>query len=473
MMAVGTFPGRPHSLVEISLNQYHNGRSSRERMPSSYCSCWFRHVLRIFVPFLILQPWVMIRLLEPKMAHDLTKDSGGASSEQGDSDTSSSLLLVRRPSLFKGNGMEHAPASVGGRGSTATIPSPLTVTRDNDHTQNVNSPSAVATSKSLAVHRPYAYMWMIGGIHEDRHAYKGFLFDVMISVYLLKERLNSTDADFWVLAQLASDSQSPNGMLPEEDLRLLKEIGVQIRMLEKPHASKAESFASLVYEKFRALELTQYRRVIFLDADTIPLVNLDYIFHLSDPLHEASPTILRPNLIMASRHEPCNTGFFMVEPKHGRWELLASVLKAQMEKGKSLPYPHFNWYDGWGHNFWVSGDHWDAISTKEGRKWKFHAGHSDQGLMYYYTRYVVKDVSIVIGDKVENWYTNQQDEDKAELHEFYEDGLAPYFPGPPLEYEWNCQLPPNQRDQNNYFKCVPIFQGFAHFMGKVKKIYVL
>jgi hypothetical protein len=119
---------------------------------------------------------------------------------------------------------------------------------------------------------------------------------------------------------------------------------------------------------------------MLLDADTLPLVNLDYLFKLSDPEYDPNP-VLRPNLIMATRGEPCNTGMFMMHPEPGAWEDLQRVIELQHERGRKLPYPHFDWKDGWGHNFEREGDHWEAIH-KNGTAWRYHAGHSDQGLWY-------------------------------------------------------------------------------------------
>eukprot|EP00978_Attheya_sp_CCMP212_P002116 scaffold4358_cov59-Attheya_sp.AAC.1 len=195
---------------------------------------------------------------------------------------------------------------------------------------------------------------------------------------------------------------SPNSTLdemPKEDLRLIKALGIHVRHLEKPTMT---SFARLVYDKFRTLQMTDYKRVMFLDADIIPLVNLDYLFHLSDPDESSLPTVLRPNLIMASRGEPCNTGMFIVEPKLDAWDRLQAVIEKQRESGRKLPYPHFNRRDGWGHNFIRARDDWEAIDKKH-NTWNYHASHSDQGLMYYYAKYMTQDVSIAIADRLQNW----------------------------------------------------------------------
>ena len=84
-----------------------------------------------------------------------------------------------------------------------------------------------------------------------------------------------------------------------------------MKQLETP---RKESFAQLVYDKFLTFSMTDYKRVMFLDADTVPLTNLDYLFHLSDPDYMDAPTLLKLNLIFATNGEPCNTAMFIVEP---------------------------------------------------------------------------------------------------------------------------------------------------------------
>mmetsp|Transcript_23141 Transcript_23141/g.32596 ORF Transcript_23141/g.32596 Transcript_23141/m.32596 type:complete len:108 (-) Transcript_23141:2845-3168(-) len=99
--------------------------------------------------------------------------------------------------------------------------------------------------------------------------------------------------------------------MPEEDLRLLDALGIKVKHLQK---LDFESFSNTMYDKFHVLNMTGYKRVIFLDADTIPLPNLDYYFHLSDTDYKELPTLLKPFFIHASRKEPTNGGMFMVEP---------------------------------------------------------------------------------------------------------------------------------------------------------------
>ena len=92
-------------------------------------------------------------------------------------------------------------------------------------------------------------------------------------------------------------------VLPTEDLRLLGALAFKIKYFDKP---KHESFSQLVFDEFFILSMIDYKRIMYLDSDTMPLINLDYLFYLSDPDHTASPTLLKSNVIYVTRGEPSN-----------------------------------------------------------------------------------------------------------------------------------------------------------------------
>ncbi|CAB9518632.1 expressed unknown protein (Partial), partial [Seminavis robusta] len=330
--------------------------------------------------------------------------------------------------------------------------------------------TAAVTINNLTPKSPYAYMFVIGGIHEDRPAYKGFVYDVLVATRLLR-KLGST-ADVVLFTQMSPDS--PLDALPQEDTDHLHALNIQIIPLPKPNR---ESFAGLVFEKFRALQLVQYRRVMFMDADAIPLANLDYMFHLSDADHKSTPTFLKPNMIWATRGEPCNAGLFMLEPEAGGWERLQAIIRRMKEEGKQLPYPHFSWNRGWGYDFEAENDEWHG-TIKYGKKWRYHAGHSDQGLLYYWTKFYKRNVSIIIQDKIENWIDAGVNANKTidgfskptlEMNLRLEP-LGPYSHENPLVHQFNCDEEKHQQ-ASKYKKphqCVVPYRDIAHFMGGSK-----
>jgi Alpha-N-acetylglucosamine transferase len=268
------------------------------------------------------------------------------------------------------------------------------------HVPNVQPPPNSSLALAEKHRSPYAYVWVLGGIREDTFGYKGFLWDVLISANLLRKF--GSKADFCIFVRLSPTSKLDD--LPLEDRRLLEALGIRITLLEKP---QHESFGQLVFDKFLTINMTDYKRVMFLDADVVPVTNLDYIFHLSDPDSTDLPTVIKPNMITASLGEPCNTGIFMVEPSKEGFEQYQYAVDRQRERAKTLPYPYFDNIIGWGHNFTHHGDSWQAVNRRS-TKWVFHASHSDQGLMYYWAKYLRQNVTIVISDLVQNWKSGDE-----------------------------------------------------------------
>jgi len=314
--------------------------------------------------------------------------------------------------------------------------------------QRTMADSKVNSLPSNAKHSPsspYAYIFVMGGIHEDRGGYRGFLFDILIAVHLL-QKFGST-ADMYVYCQLSPDSKRQT--LLDEDSRWLESLNITIKYLPKP---ATESFASVVYEKFRGLTMTEYSRVIFLDADAIPLANLDYMFEKS----VGPNAILKPNLIVASRGEPCNAGLFMLAPAESAWDDLQKVIRQQHESAKDLPYPKFDRSIGWGHDFKKSGDQWDA-AEKSGVKWNYHASHSDQGLLYYWVKYHQQNVSLVIGERIENWSPGAHGQ--PVLSRTMRRPLDNYTSPKPAVYKNRCDKDPDQ------WICAAPHRDYAHFMG--------
>ena len=142
---------------------------------------------------------------------------------------------------------------------------------------------------------PYAYAFVLGAINEAKPSYRGFIYSTLVSVRILR-RLGST-ADCHVFARLSPESNRTT--LPEEDMRMFAGYNISVTLLPKLHH---ESFTQLQYDKFELTQMTQYKRVLYLDADVMPLVNFDVFMKLSDPDCVDAPTLVKPNMIYASRY---------------------------------------------------------------------------------------------------------------------------------------------------------------------------
>ena len=128
--------------------------------------------------------------------------------------------------------------------------------------------------------------------------------------------------------------------------------------------------------KFQVLALTQYRRVLLMDADVMPLTNLDYLFHLSD-----LDGLLKENVVVTSAMEPANAGFFMVTPKSGDFEELSQIVETRERDALNITSKYkFNETIGWGHVMAPPNDGYKLRNGKTGFLWNFLFAYSDQGL---------------------------------------------------------------------------------------------
>jgi hypothetical protein len=237
----------------------------------------------------------------------------------------------------------------------------------------------------------YAYAFIVGGCNPQNPTYTGYLYNILIAARVLRKR--GSQADIVVFIQIAYES--PDDKLPAAHANMLQKMDVQIRYIAK---SATESFYEAQLEKFRILDMVEYRRVLFLDADVLPVGNMDYLFELSD----GDNPILEENLVIAGPFEPANGGIFMLKPGVGEFEELNRIVRTREIRDKHLEGRKFDPVEGWGHQI-KSPDYW--ITTKIGARtnWTFNAAQADQGLLYHWVKYVKKSVSLVRSNIVENW----------------------------------------------------------------------
>jgi hypothetical protein len=191
-------------------------------------------------------------------------------------------------------------------------------------------------------------------------SYKGFLYSILVARQLLLEEGSTMDAILFV--QMADGIEE--NLLPAEDVMALEALGIQIQYL--PATS---SFKETVLSKFRILSLTQYQRVVFLDADVMPVANMDYWFN-----HSVSGK-WKENVAIAGVAEPAHGGAFLLQPKRGDWEALQKMA-------------FINETIGWGHEIlepdeWQTRE-WPRGPVKRGHKWTFNGAQVDQGLCKYF-----------------------------------------------------------------------------------------
>ena len=311
-------------------------------------------------------------------------------------------------------------------------------------------------------YRKWAYAFLVGGCDpQTKPQYRGFIYNVVVAVQRLQEL--GSQAEFVLFVQMSHNVTTNDGEqqhLPEEDIRLLDTVGVRIIYLPKFISKVHETFYALVMEKFRILQLIEYSRVLFLDSDIMPLCNLDYLFELSDPNNDGNNKTndnntfrLKENIVMGWSKEPANAGLFMLKPNLQDYELLQQVILKKEKQALALPWPHWDPIQGWGHIIEES-DAWKSPDGKTGTNWTWHASFADQGLLYYWVKYVQKSVSLIIGDTIENW--GQSNDGSAILETTYQDGGLDSYTCRPL-------LKKKKRHNSKSF---PPYRDFKHFTGK-------
>ena len=296
--------------------------------------------------------------------------------------------------------------------------------------------------------------------------------------------------------------------LPTSDVQWL-ELYSSIHIHYLPPLLK-DNFYTAQLAKFHILELTHYDRVLYMDADVMPLCSLDYIFHLTirsstnninrnndqeNPqshkdtnLIQPPPPLLQPNVVLAWFTEPAHGGWFLLQPFPGAFQQLQDIIHRRDQEAMTLPYPHWDPIRGWGARF---NDEWRGIGgspslsgsggsrAEEGgvggpdgtRKfapprhssnWTFHGDFADQGLLYFWTRFHQKAVSILYLDSILDYVGDTQ------THRTEPDVIN--------ELRRNTCLPPRQEEIGHYGSTLnaPLFYGkvphrdFIHFSGTQK-----
>ncbi|CAB9527735.1 expressed unknown protein (Partial), partial [Seminavis robusta] len=184
--------------------------------------------------------------------------------------------------------------------------------------------------------RQFAYASLIGGVDPSNPSYRGFLYNVMLQATLLREHYGSTKADFVLLIQMSYNT--PATTLPATDLEWLR--ASHIDHVEYIPKSPHQGFYDINMQKFRVLQWVQYQRVLFLDADVMPLANLEYLFDMMTPQHNVSlQPLLKENLIVAGTQEPGSGGFFVLSPGPHKWQQLQDVISQRERDAQHATTP--------------------------------------------------------------------------------------------------------------------------------------
>jgi len=237
------------------------------------------------------------------------------------------------------------------------------------------------------IDRNWAYVFLLADVDPEEPSYHGLLYNIFVSTYVLKHDPSAEShsrADIVVMVQMSPSSKEPK--LRED--AFLQRMGVKILYLE-PIATN-DTFYSLVLAKFHVLKLTEYSKILFLDADVLAFCNLDYLLELSE-----EGTLLKETVLHAMYDDPVNAGVFIVTPNEKYYGEVQSIIQQHGIPSKD------NWDPavGWG-NKSVDYRLWDM---RQGKGWNFYCADADQGLLLYWSRFVRKEVSIIVGPVIENY----------------------------------------------------------------------
>ena len=260
--------------------------------------------------------------------------------------------------------------------------------------------------------------------------------------------------------------QSSLDELVERDRQLLDSMNIIVQYIPK---SAEESFYRTMLDKFLILGLVQYERVLYMDGDVVARGSLDYLFDLS------VRGVLKRNIVLVGQSEPASGGFFMVSPNENALNRIMAIIRDKEERGKKLPFPHWDEDIGWGHRF-EKGDFARVHSGRQYIKWDFYGAFADQGrssdsaaasflyislgknnisflgLLYHWVKYEEKSVSLLYKHSVENWDVDAngtlvEQRLKSKIFKEYNSDRAC----------WNKQQ-----------HCKAPFNDFVHFTGKSK-----
>jgi hypothetical protein len=295
--------------------------------------------------------------------------------------------------------------------------------------------AASTIAKDKPQHSRFVYAFLISGCDPTENNYRGFLYNVLVATTILSEEGSTADVVLYIQMKQSSSLDQ----LPEYDVSALEALSIQIIYIPK---AKVDSFYSTVLEKLRVLSLTDYDRVMFLDGDVMPLGNLDYLFDLSQS------GVLKENVISsASANDPCNAGFFLLKPEAGEWEKVQEIVRQRELSVKNATHLKHRWDEvqGWGHPI-LPPDSWIGKHGQPSYNWTFAFAYSDQGLLYYYTKYIKRNFSIMYGDtRVENWVNNGENfsapvvvELEATLNTPFANYSRPRIKDGPACGKWKC-----------------------------------
>ena len=249
----------------------------------------------------------------------------------------------------------------------------------------------------------YAYMVVVGPISRSAPRYGTWLYPILALRHALARK--GSRADLVVLCALEEGSEQDR-MLPEEEA-LFAGQGIRWRYVPKP---RIRGF-HMGHYKLWAWQHTEYARVQLLDADVLPLANMDALFEL--PGLADAPFVGCPG-----KDSVLNAGWFSLRPDCDHFKKMTDLLWYRGQRGG---HP-WDMARGWGVDMppWLN-----ALDRPMKAGWDFFDSRGNQGHMYAYFRFFAKDLVLIFGDRVLAWGPRGGAEDAASARALARGGAAP------------------------------------------------
>mmetsp|Transcript_9300 Transcript_9300/g.13455 ORF Transcript_9300/g.13455 Transcript_9300/m.13455 type:complete len:283 (+) Transcript_9300:811-1659(+) len=143
------------------------------------------------------------------------------------------------------------------------------------------------------------------------------------------------------------------------------------------------------------------------------------MFELSEPKHPMNSNsfegmsdtntdapILMENVIISWIKAPCHGGFFMLKPDHDDYLRAQKIIHQTEVAALEQAWPHFDEELGFGHKIGLE-DPWIGSTNYHERltvtNWTWHGAFADQGFLYHWVKYEKKNVSIINGERIDNY----------------------------------------------------------------------
>ena len=213
----------------------------------------------------------------------------------------------------------------------------------------------------------------------DRESCLGYVLNALATAHALRRGRSRADILFVVHMAAGHDR------LAGEQEGWLAAAGIRLRFLDRTHrAGSIVNFGMATLNKFRILQATEYDRVLFVDADILPLCNMDYMFEES----YKEDGLLEDDVVMEGSVVPMTASMFLIKPRHGAFKVIMDLVREYRRTHNGAQY--FDHVKGWGHEIVGEADRWEANGMrKDGYLWDYKAANSDQGLLHHWIKYIV------------------------------------------------------------------------------------